>query len=134
MKKLIYISVLLTFSFSCKKAEVRKGIEGLWKIEKFTYNIQYPGGIVSGTYEFFDCSRKENKEVDCIVSRTFVPFFYDSIYPERTQSYSFQVINRGKEITIGKTKYRVDLNDYELVLYEILEEKGLAETITLSRQ
>ena len=67
MRKLVLILSLIVFVFSCKKAEVREKIEGIWEIERIERGWNSPYGY-SGTIEFESCTGKMNRKEECLAN------------------------------------------------------------------
>ena len=115
MKKLLFISLILIFSFSCKKAEVRKGIEGEWIYNGYDCSCGNPSQFSGGgttIYNFGECSRKENKEGVCILT------------VNDTIEYTYQIINKGTELTYRNATYSIYLDGDNLDLIRGYGGKG----------
>jgi hypothetical protein len=107
MKKLLYLYIILTFSFSCKKAEVRKDIEGSWTLDAYICHCNSPYQYSSGgtdIYDFGNCSRKMNKKNSCVLT------------VNAGEETSYQIIEKGKIIVIDDRTYKVNLRENTLKL------------------
>lgn len=108
MKKLIYLLLVLFFAFSCKKAEVRKGIEGEWILKSMETSWNDRNDFIGtgiAVWDFGSCSNKMNRKETCIMTKYNYEHFY-------------KIVKGGKKVIIDETTYNVDINWDNMVLFE----------------
>ena len=112
---LFFLTALILFP-SCKKAKIRKNIEGIWTFESLTVNAQNDSRDISGTYTFNKCSSKDNRKGNCTVNQDLTISVSGST-PETTRNIlKYRVLKKGERILLDDTEYSVSIEDSKMTL------------------
>lgn len=108
---------------SCKKAKVRKGVEGTWKVQSITFNgVSWEeemgeGYEYNGTWVFNDCSSKDNESGLCTCDVTTTITFPDgTVSDPENGSISYKILDKGESILFEEEIMKIDLSDDVLIL------------------